>query len=823
MLLAHTQRKWQVLARLAAAVAALLASRAGLAEEHHWSFETGRDGWRNIGCSTRRSDAGAHAGSWSLAVSRTFPGCATIELRFPRRERLDVSETPRLRYRVFAPRAAGTALRTLFFLKNKDGLWYQCVRHLPLYPGRWTEVEFDLSPSSSQVEPVGHFRRWSNSAAAEIETIGIKFFSQRGFQGTVLVDAIDISEADDAERGPLAITDFQAGAARVPQFAKLELTFDINRSYQNPFDPDIITVDAEFRDPDGEKVTVPAFHYQDFVRVDRARRVEKSRLLEDLVPVGGGCWKVRFAPAKAGLYSYVLKVVDNAGRRKETLTTRPRRFRCVPSSRRGYVRVAADRRHFEFSTGQPFYPIGHNVHSSNDVSDRNLRLLNLQPQGGPRRRGKVGPQDDRGTKAYETIFAKMAAHGENLAEVWMASWSLELEWTDRWRHYFGLGRYNLHHAWKLDRILAIAERHGIYIHLVLDNHGALSTFSDPEWDDNPYNEENGGFLADCKDYFSRLMARRWYRRKLRYIIARWGYSTRIMGFELWSEIDLTGNTWNDHQNPRFLNAKVAWHREMTRHIKKIDHGRHLLTTHYSGTYARVQAPLVQLPGIDYIALDAYRSGGRTRTGHKSIVHLFEKTSRRLRIYGKPILVTEYGGSPKVKYATLERMEADLHAGIWSAYMMDHAGTPLLWWFMYIDRENKYGHYKALANFAKGEDRRNRGLETVKPMVSGAQSPVSCLALKNDRSAYMWVYDEQSAREMPPRGREIEHRDTAVSLDGFRNGPYTVEFWDTYAGRLIRKVPMTTKNGRLTLRIPAFKNDIAVKIKPFTGRRSRLRK
>ena len=44
-------------------------------------------------------------------------------------------------------------------------------------------------------------------------------------------------------------------------------------------------------------------------------------------------------------------------------------------------------------------------------------------------------------------------------------------------------------------------------------------------------------------------------------------------------------------------------------------------------------------------------------------------------------------------------------------MLDHVGTPLLWWFMYIDSHKKYSHYKALANFARGEDLRNRGLRS----------------------------------------------------------------------------------------------------------------
>ncbi len=805
MLFFAGDRRGLPVAALGAVLFVLLGARAAPASEQFWGFETGKAGWTALNCLARRTDSAAQEGSWSLALSREFPGSASIV----RSLSLNISETPRLSYQVFAPESVGATLRTLLFLKNKDGQWYQCERHVPLCPGRWSKVEFDLSSRSLQVRPLGHFRRWDDRTAAETEAVGIKVFSHGKSDGEVLIDAIQLHRPNtgqigsrDADEEPLAITDFRPSAARVPRFGKFELTFSINRFFANPFDPDLVTVDARFTDPAGRTVTVPAFYYQDFVRVSRAtkmkakgkRGLKTSQLLEDFIPVGGGCWKVRFAPDHAGDYSYVVEVTNRSGIRAEVLTTGPRRFTCVPSSNKGFVRVASDKLHLEFSTDEPFYPIGHNVHSSNDVSDRNCRLLNMTAR------------DDRGTGAYEDIFRKMAAHGENMAEVWMASWSLDIEWAEEWKNYFGLGRYNLHHAWKLDRILSIAEKHGIYLHLVLENHGKVSSFCDPEWRSSPYNEENGGFLSDPKQFFSHPRAREQYKKKLRYIIARWGYATRIMGLELWSEIDLTGSSHGNYNDRQFLRAKVDWLRDITRYIKKIDRGRHLLTVHYSGNFRRVQPAVASIPGIDYISLDAYR-------GNINIVPVLYATSRELARFHKPVLVTEYGGS--AWGAPLTRLEADLHAGIWSAYMTNLTGSPLLWWFMYIDRHNKYPHYRALANFARDEDRRNRGLDMAEPAVTGptAQAPpVSAIALKNDRSAYVWVYDKRSASEMPAPGNEFEHHGLAVTLKGLRPGGYTVEFWDTYSGKIIRETSKVVE-GSAVIHLPSFKNDIALKVKP----------
>ncbi len=767
------------------------------AADLEWGFESDTGGWTAADGTTSRTDTNASEGSYALALKGRFPGAATLVHPVS----LEIDHEATFSYQVFAPKTAGTSLRTLLFLKSKDGLWYQCTRRTPLYPGRWSTVTFDLSPQSTAVRPVGHFRRWSSSAAAEMDQIGIKLFSDRAFEDEPLVDAIHLraSQPRRLEPEPLAVRNLRANRSQVPRYEKFELAFHLSRAYANPFDPDLIQVDAEIRAPSGRTHQVAAFYYQDFVRVDRAVRHGSGRVLEDFIPLGSGIWKLRFAPMELGEHTYTLAVLDRTGVRPETLTSRPRRFTCLPSRRPGYVRVAEDRVHFEFDNGDPFYPIGHNVHSSNDVSKRNCKLLGIEPR------------DDRGTEAYREIFAKMGRHHQNLAEIWMASWSLDIEWTARWKHYFGLGRYNMYNAYKLDRILEHAKRNGIYLHLVLENHGKLSSFVDAEWADNPYNEDNGGILANTKHFFSRTDAREQYKKKLRYIVARWGYSTQIMAYELWSEVDLTGNTWRDHNERDFLIDKVTWHDHIARYLKTIDLDRHLITTHYSGSFARVQGPLVSLDSLDYIALDAYRNRG-------GIIELLARTSTALARYNKPILVTEFGGSPMG--SELSRMEADLHAGIWAGYMMPMAGTPMLWWFMYIDEEDQYGHFLALAKYAAGEDRRGRNLRTVTPSVSstapdGAARWVSAIALQNDRSAYAWVYDRRSALQVPTDPVTME--DITLTLGGFEPGSYQVEFWDTTTGEMLnRRTTVIEGSGLLSARVPSFQNDIALKVKPTGG-------
>ena len=389
----------------------------------------------------------------------------------------------------------------------------------------------------------------------------------------------------------------------------------------------------------------------------------------------------------------------------------------------------------------------------------------------------------------------------------MSSWSMDIEWNAQWKDYFGLGRYNLVNAWKLDYVLAEARRCGLRIHLVLENHGKASSTVDEEWDFSPYNQRNGGPLQSPVEFFSRADVRGIYKKKLRYIVARWGYDPTIMGFELWSEVNLTGDGNQTVPAAEFSKMKVDWHKDVATYLKRIDHNRHLLTTHFSGDFRAVRPELVNNPEIpiDYVSGDAYR-------GRESIVGLVTATAKELGAMGKPVLITEYGGSSRG--GAFGPLDADIHTGLWASYMTNLAGTPLLWWFMYIDLHDKYPYYQALANYARGEDKRGRALETVVLPVTGAAAEnVSALALRDARSAYVWVFNRGVALSMPPPGSEIRIEGLSLAVGGLEPGRYVVEVWDTYRGEIVETKTVAADGGKAEIALPAFANDVALKIKP----------
>ena len=757
-----------------------------------WRFETSTDEWESRDARIARSHAKAEDGGYSLEVGVDFPRPASVV----RKVNFDMDRVGRMVYHVYIPADAPETVKTMLFLKNKDGLWYQHFFEKSLTRGEWNTVSLDIGPTSPHLRPSAHHRLWDSVVAHGMNQIGVKFFCDDTFKGALHLDRVQAYPLEP-ERGPLRVINFRENRLEVGRFEKFELTFDINRTVTNPFDPDQVKIDATFRDPQGKSVIVPAFYYQNYVR-----RIKND--CEELVPVGAGTWKVRFAPTVEGVHTYYLTVSytpvrERGGKPQPPLVTGKRSFRCVPSSSKGFIRVCKkDPNYFAFDSGEWFYPIGHNVHSPYDDTPRAVGIQKALD-------ADILP--DHGTFNYDHVFQKMADNGENLAEVWMCSWWLGLEWVKEWRNYDGLTRYNLHSAWRLDYLLDLAERHDLVFNLVIDNHGKASTWCDPEWEDNPYNELNGGFLASPEDYYRNPIAKETHKKLLRYLVARWGYNPRIFGFELWSEIDLVGDSWNFHADPVTCAPKVQWHREMSEYLQQIDPWAHPVSTHWSTNYGRIQASIASLPGIHYLATDIYTT---------PLLKYILATAQCGNAYGKPIIVTEYGGhGPFGSAPTILR--AHLHAGMWATYMTHTAGTPLLWWFQFIESDDQYWHFKALAAYHKGEERRGEGLVTRVLTADSFPKPhydLAALALQGQSKAYVWVYSQSSMEKMPSPQMAPRFKDISIRLTGLNPGKYRVEVWDTYKGGLVgQPSEIATTGSSLTIPLPEFRTDCALKVKP----------
>ena len=739
------------------------------------SFEDGAEGWSGPGVSVETG----RAALGSSALRFDWENGGEAMLFAPPMEK---GERPAaLVFQVMLlsaePDVADPSIKPILFFKNKDGDWYQACGP-SLRKGEWITCRFDVSPRSLDLQPVHQAGAWNGQASRECRTWGISFSSCMAERAAVLVDNVRIVPDDVPRRA--SVFAFEPGPAKVEVYDLYEASFDVSPIPDNPFDPDRADITAVFSCPDGRERRVPAFFYRPYRRVLRGEE-------EALLPAGASCWKVRFTPTLPGSYTWRL---EGAVMGKE-LAAGPFTFTAVPSSRHGFVRLAEKpRRYFRLDDGTFFYPIGHNFRSPNDP--RTARLL------------KIPTPPDKGTFRYDEILPRMAAAGENSFEVWMASWFAEIEWVARWKNYHGLGDYNLANAWKLDYVLEAARRYGMKVNLVIDNHGKYSTWVDDEWKDSPFNIENGGFLSSPVQFWSDRRARLYHRNKLRYIVARWGYSPAVLGFELVSELDLTGDRDGDHKRA----SVYRWHEEMANFLKSLDCNRHLVSTHYSQTYRKIDPVMALQPFLDYIVGDAYYDGG-------DIVRLVLQSAgfadaRRLN---KPYFITEYGGTPWG--SAVPRLHADLHSGIWATYMTNMAGTPFFWWFDLIDRKDWYYHFAALAKFNEGESREGRNFRTRWLSVTGVYG-VRALGLLDADGGYAWVYHAGVAGSIPEKRPLPKVKGAVLVFTRLPDALWSYEVWNTRTGEIMAKGRAESKRRRLDVPLPPFEGDVAVKLRRVRG-------
>lgn len=202
----------------------------------------------------------------------------------------------------------------------------------------------------------------------------------------------------------------EAPSVEVGRYQKLELSIEVYRQYDNPFDSDEVDLVVVIKKPDGEKMTLPAFYCQNYER----RKLNQGRSRSDWIyPVGCATWKARFAPMQTGTYIATARLTDKTG----TIQSQSVQFDCVSSLNKGFLRISEkDPRFMEFSEGEPFFSIGQNL-------------------------AFIGEGQYVTLSKAEEIFGKLADNGANFLRIWTGchDWALAIEakksaWSRSWSH-----------------------------------------------------------------------------------------------------------------------------------------------------------------------------------------------------------------------------------------------------------------------------------------------------------------------------------------------------------------------------------------------------
>jgi hypothetical protein len=428
----------------------------------------------------------------------------------------------------------------------------------------------------------------------------------------------------------------QVNAAQLWQ--RLEFRVTNVPTAPNPFDPDIIRVDAAITLPSGGTMTVPGFWFQDYQRGMLGG-------YEVLSQLGSPEWRVRFAPPETGTYSVSLTVRTNGQLQGSPAVTNFTVGAGVPPAGSGYVRIAAANQYFETGDGQALRLIGENVCW----------------HGG------------RGTYDYDDWFPAMQAAGENYARLWMCPWAFGIE-TDA----NSLTHYRLDQAWRLDYVFQLAEPRRIFLTLCLDYHGMFEVTPDywggnNFWGSNPYCVTNGGPCVNQNAFFTNTTAQAVYQKRLRYLVARYGYSPNLLVWQFFNEID---NVYA-YLNP---NDVAAWHGVMGGWLHTNDPFRHLVSTSLTGSSDRPE--MWTVPQLDFATYHSYSEPSPA-------LRLNAVAQSFLQRYGKPVLIDEFGTDWRGWNRTNDRYLRGWRQGLWGGALGGSAGTAMSWYWETIHNEDDY--------------------------------------------------------------------------------------------------------------------------------------
>jgi len=542
----------------------------------------------------------------------------------------------------------------------------------------------------------------------------------------------------------------------VGQFDLFELTIDLTAVYNNPYDYEDITVNCVFTSPGGKKDTVDGFYMQGY-----AMNTSNG----SLAATGTGGFRVRYAPREVGRWQYRLSFTTRSG----TVAGPVGSLRCKPSIERGFVR-RNQTPYLQFDDGAQYIPIGENMgwaHSNAYID-------------------------------YHQWVGKLADNKGNFIRVWMPSWGLGLEWQQGRGGYSGLKQYKQQNASYLDWLVEFCREKGVYIMLSLDHHGQVSSKVDPNWNENPYNAANGGPCRNTWDFFTDSTARQLIRNRFRYIVARYGYSSHIMCWELFNEVE-----WTDDY-ARHKGEITAWHEEMANWLRKRDVNQHLITTSYASA---VHEPATwKLPAIDFTQTHYY-------VGSPDLDSVLSRACQvYISQYGKPTLTGEFGLSGETgNLAATDPTGIYIHNSLWGTMLGGALGAALPWyWDNYIEPQNLYTHFSALADFVSRLSfvRDNYSVASVR--ISGDGLRVVLLKSGDQSRVAGWVLNRHyNWKDVKERGLPAAVTGASIIIPGVKEGVYKVRWLSCQTGAQVSAATVTVTGQELRLTCPKIDWDLSV--------------
>jgi hypothetical protein len=596
------------------------------------------------------------------------------------------------------------------------GRWRACTSNVRLPPNRWTHVAATFDEKGGIAVYVngsetGRLAVEGETVPAEDVDLLVGGHNHLPWSFNGVLDEVRIFDralepeevrrhyADDkAEMGPLrkiVLKGVRPDRKTARPYERVTLEVDLEATYDNPFDASDVGVEATVTTPTLRALKVPGFFYRPFERrlaeVDEDFPVDEESeesygedyrpqlvIKEELEPKGPPRWQVRLSFSEPGTHLVRVAAWDQTGK----VMSEPLRIDILPADapeepdpaegptvreqtgNPTYVpgiicRHGTDCRYFITDGGETFFPIGANV-----------------CWGG-----------ERGTYSYDEWLPRYARQGCNYFRVWLSPF-----WTTFAMNTAesGFDAIDLANAWRLDHVLESAERLGLRAMICIDSFNILrsTTWLHGRFEESPYTSKRGGPLRKPGDYFTHPRSLEAYRNRLRYLVARYGYSDCVFAWEFWNEVDII-----DEYDTKTI---AKWHSDMARYLRETDPWRHLIATSFASP--KGDRAVNALEELDFTQTHSY-------TARDMAKDLGAQAGAREIPPDRPHFFGEFGISASgEETARLDPTGIHIHNALYSSVGQLRAGTPMTWWWdLYVHEKDLYAVFGAFARWVEGFD------------------------------------------------------------------------------------------------------------------------
>ena len=190
-------------------------------------------------------------------------------------------------------------------------------------------------------------------------------------------------------------------------------------------------------------------------------------------------------------------------------------------------------------------------------------------------------------------------------------------------------------------------------------------------------------MRTAEAFFSNQEAKRWYKNRLRYIVARWGYSTSIAMWEFFNEVD--NIQYSNPEAPIDGDLIVNWHEEMSSYLKRIDPYKHIITTSIS------HRDIKGLNSVINIDINQKHIYNNTSSIPNEIYKYVTK-------FQKPYVIGEFGHEwdwSKNFDVFAHNMDVDFKRGLWYGIFSPTPIAPMSWWWEYFNARRLTPYFRGV--------------------------------------------------------------------------------------------------------------------------------